>query len=51
MSHTSYRPGENYVYYWGSGWSKGGVRGLKAWTEYLGDFHEALRNPLEVRVK
>ena len=51
MSHTSYRPGENYVYYWGSGWSKGGVRGLKAWTEYLGDFHETLRNPLEVRVK
>lgn len=51
MTHSSYRPGDTYVYYWGSGWSKGGVRGLKAWTEYLGDFHEALRHPLEVKVK
>ena len=51
MSHTTYSPGENYIYYWGSGWSKGGVRGLKAWTEYLGDFHDAVRHPLEVRIK
>ena len=51
MSHTSYKPGDSYVYYWGSGWSKGGVKGLKAWTEYLGDFHEGLRNPLEVTLK
>lgn len=51
MSHTSYKPGENYVYYWGSGWSKGGVKGLKAWTEYLGDFYDGLRHPLEVTVR
>lgn len=51
MSHTSYKPGDDYVYYWGSGWSKGGVRGMKAWAEYLGDFYDGLRNPLEVTVR
>ncbi len=51
MSHSVYKPGETYTYYWGSGWSKGGVRGMKAWTEYLADFHEGLAHPLEVTVK
>ena len=50
MSHTSYK-GTPYVYYWGSGWSKGGVRGMKAWAEYLGEFHDGLRNPLQVTLK
>ncbi|MDE5586664.1 MAG: DUF4861 domain-containing protein [Muribaculaceae bacterium] len=51
MSRTSYKPGDSYVYYWGSGWSKGGVADMNAWTEYLSGFHDALRHPLEVRVK
>ncbi|MDE6553229.1 MAG: DUF4861 domain-containing protein [Muribaculaceae bacterium] len=51
MSRTSYKPGSSYVYYWGSGWSKGGVTDMKAWTEYLGGFHDGLLHPLEVRVK
>lgn len=51
MSHSAYKPGEPYVYYWGSGWSKGGVQDMKAWTDYLEGFHEALLHPLEVKVK
>ncbi len=51
MSHTTYTPGMPYVYYWGSGWSKGGVADMNAWTKYLGEFHDALRNPLEVKIK
>ena len=51
MSRTSFSPGDRYVYYWGSGWSKGGVEDMKAWTEYLEDFYDALLHPLEVRVK
>ena len=51
MSNTSYKPGVNYVYYWGSGWSKGGVKDMNAWTEYLKGFHDALQHPLEVKVK
>lgn len=51
MSHTSYKPGTDYVYYWGSGWSKGGVKDMKAWTDYLEGFHDGLLHPLEVKVK
>lgn len=51
MSHTSYTPGAQYVYYWGSGWSKGGVKDMKAWTDYLAGFYDSLGNPLEVRLK
>ncbi len=51
MSNTTYTPGSPYVYYWGSGWSKGGVSDMEAWTDYLGGFYDSLQNPLEVRVK
>ena len=51
MSRTSFSPGDRYVYYWGSGWSKGGVEDMKAWTEYLEGFHDALLHPLEVMVR
>ncbi len=51
MSHTAYTPGTPYVYYWGSGWSKGGVADMNAWTRYLEDFYDALRNPLQIKVK
>ena len=51
MSRTSYKPGSSYVYYWGSGWSKGGVADMNAWTEYLEGFHDVLLHPLEVKVK
>lgn len=51
MSHATYKPGDTYVYYWGSGWSKGRVKDMKAWTEYLGDFYDKLLTPLEVTVK
>ncbi|MDE5849182.1 MAG: DUF4861 domain-containing protein [Muribaculaceae bacterium] len=51
MSRASYKPGDSYVYYWGSGWSKGGVADMKAWTEYLEGFHDVLLHPLEVKVK
>ena len=51
ISETSYRPGESYTYYWGSGWSKGGVRGLKPWAAYLADFSETLKNPLQITIE
>ena len=51
LTHTSYNPGDTYTYYWGAGWSKGGVRGMRAWCDYLADFHERLGHPLEVTVK
>ena len=51
LTNTSYKPGDRYIYYWGSGWSKGGVEDMKAWAEYLSGFYEALKHPLEIKVK
>ena len=51
MSHTVYTPGDIFTYYWGAGWSKGGVRGMLAWEKYLSDFCSNLDYPLEITVK
>ncbi|TGX83298.1 DUF4861 domain-containing protein [Palleniella muris] len=51
INHTSYAPGQSYTYYWGAGWSKGGVRGMQHWEQYLTDFYEELQVPLETKIK
>ena len=50
VNHIGYVPGTDYVYYWGAGWSKGGVRGMEHWERYLSEFHNNLQSPLEVTV-
>lgn len=32
---SAYTPGTAFTYYWGSGWSKGGMPGADAWNDYL----------------
>lgn len=51
VNYLQYQPGEEYTYYWGSGWSKGGVRGTEDWECYLATFHSALAAPLKVAIK
>ena len=51
LATSLYEPNSSYVYYWGSGWSKGGVQDMDAWTAYLKDFSKQLASPLEVEVK
>lgn len=51
LATSPYQPGETFTYYWGSGWSKGGVQDLNAWTGYLKDFSARLKAPLEITVK
>ena len=51
LNKTSIAPGETYTYYWGSGWSKGGVKGMDDWTSKLAKFHDELQKPLTVTVK
>lgn len=51
LNHTLIAPGETYTYYWGSGWSKGGVKGMRDWQNKLADYYECLKYPLEVNVK
>lgn len=51
LGTSAYQPGETFTYYWGSGWSKGGVQDMNAWTAYLKDFSARLKAPLEIKVK
>ena len=51
LNKTTVVPGETYTYYWGSGWSKGGVKGVDDWKSKLEEFHESLGYPIEVKVK
>ena len=51
LNKTSIAPGETYTYYWGSGWSKGSVKGMDDWIEKLNSFYDSLQNPLIVTVK
>lgn len=44
-------PGDAYTYYWGSGWSKGGIKGVDDWINKLTQFYDSLKYPLEVEVK
>ncbi len=46
-----YKPGEKYVYYFGSAWSKNDVRTLDEWKLRIDNFLNALHSPLEVRLK
>lgn len=50
LAKKSYSPRENFVYYWGSGWSKGGMPDWQSWKEYLAGFNERLKSPLNVEI-
>lgn len=48
---SRYEPGSSYIYYWGSGWSKAGIKNEKAWETYLREYAYLLDHPLQVTVK
>jgi len=48
---SMYEPGGEYVYYWGSGWSKHGFAADTDWTRYLENYAQCVRNPLVVAMK
>ena len=39
-----------FTYYWGAGWSKGGMPDMETWNNYLENFERNLKSPLEVYV-
>lgn len=45
---SNYKPNTEYVYHWGSGWSKYGFESMEAWTNYLNRYAQCVRNPLKV---
>lgn len=51
IAESGYNPGDSYVYYWGSGWSKGGVDSYDEWTNYLADYSSRIANPLIITVE
>lgn len=51
QTFSTYNPGDEYTYYWGAGWSKGGVRGMDYWLTLLKNAYNALQSPLEVTVE
>lgn len=50
LAFSEYEPGGEFVYYWGSGWSKYGFPADTDWTSYLERFAQRVRNPLVVSV-
>lgn len=51
LAISDYEPGSEYVYYWGSAWSKADIKDMAAWNSYMADFAKKVRNPLTVTVK
>ena len=51
LALDEYHPGDDFVYYWGSGWSKAGFATDEEWVNYLKDFAKKVRSPLLVEVK
>lgn len=48
LAISNYKPDSEYVYYWGSGWSKYGFDSMEAWTDYLNRYAQRVRHPLTV---
>lgn len=51
LTTTPFVPGSTYTYWWGSGWSKAGIKSLEDWLDISRQSSEALRNPLEVELR
>ena len=51
LSVSDYEPGSEYIYYWGSGWSKYGFEADTDWNKYLEEYARKIRNPLAVAIK
>lgn len=51
LAVSDYNPGAEFVYYWGSGWSKAGMDSMDKWTKYLDEYAQKVRQPLTVTLK
>lgn len=51
LTLNDYIPGDDFVYYWGAGWSKAGFDTDDDWINYLKDFAKKIRTPLIVTIE
>lgn len=47
---NEYFPGDDFVYYWGNGWSKSGFETDEEWVDYLKCYAQRVRTPLIVEI-
>lgn len=48
---TPYKANDEFVYYWGSGWSKGYMPSMDEWKAYLADFAAKIESPIKVEIE
>lgn len=48
---NSYKPGSEYVYYAGGGWSKAGFDTFDAWVTYLKTQKNKMVEPLKIEIQ
>lgn len=51
LAISSYAPGTDYTYYWGSAWDKADIKDAVTWNRYVAGFAQKVRNPLKVEIK
>lgn len=51
LAISEYKPGTEYVYYWGFAWDRADIQTPEAWNAYMSDFASKIRNPLKVSIK
>lgn len=51
LAYTTYAPGSEYTYYTGAGWSKWGFQNSAEWFDYVQEFAQKVKQPLQVSVK
>lgn len=51
LAHSTYSPGESFVYYWGFGWDGADMKTYEQWIEHLDTFSAQLRTPIIVNLK
>lgn len=50
LARSPYKNTTPYLYYWGSGWSKGSMPDMDSWIQYLKEFRQRIDNPLKYSV-
>lgn len=51
LAISDYEPGSEYVYYWGFAWDKADIKTPEAWNQYMAEFAQKVRKPLEVSIR
>jgi hypothetical protein len=51
LAVSDYDPDNEYVYYWGFAWDQADITTIDTWDEYMKQFAQKVRNPLDVELE